>query len=93
MNVVRLLTLSQQIGKALNDTIDCHSLLYPVEMPRAPAPADWIPAFQILGKLDWLGGVSGVSYQNRIGVTADQANDRILYFHVDIDAEKPLCLI
>ena len=63
-------------------------------MSRAPAPAaGWIPAFPILGKLDWLGGADGVSYQNRIGVTADQANDRILYFHVDIDAEKPLCLI
>ena len=63
-------------------------------MSRAPAPAaGWIPAFPILGKLDWLGGADGVSYQNRIGVTTDQANDRILYFHVDIDAEKALGLI
>mmetsp|Transcript_21846 Transcript_21846/g.32411 ORF Transcript_21846/g.32411 Transcript_21846/m.32411 type:complete len:565 (+) Transcript_21846:76-1770(+) len=50
-------------------------------------------AFTILGTLDWLGAADGVSYQNGIGVTADQANDRILYFHVDIDAEEPLGLI
>ena len=50
-------------------------------------------AFTILGTLDWLGGADAVSYQNGTGVLTDQVNDRIVYFHVDIDAEKPLGLI